>query len=424
MHAFKINTKMNRLFLIISFFLASQAGSCQMKNNLIVNDNWIEFDSIPQRIKALQIRPDIITTISTEDLLDECLNFPYLIDFYLYGRDQNAFELFSNEFNGLKELIHRQDLPNCLLRKFESFPKDFENIRNSDMSLKGRFSLQTLLLEYILIQNDVLNLMSETMLKTFTSTLSEISEIICNNPAIFSNTHYISISKALSVTGVSENRQSLLRDLSDYSNTTIYTPKGTTVSAYILQHSDLTPSDSAYIMNEMANIYSQAEVIEGPTMKYNCHGYAWHVSEGGNKVWLDRPYESTYWTDGSYAEVPESIATKVSYLGDHSAVRLSSSQYISKWGAYPLVKHAPNYVPIGYSSPSRYYLRAPYFTGPNLICSQGIYTLNNLPANSSISLITNYSLGYYIQVSPNLSIISYSNGSLSVQKVSDGKGYI
>lgn len=56
--------------------------------------------------------------------------------------------------------------------------------------------------------------------------------------------------------------------------------------------------------------------------------------EGGDKVWigiydspLDKPIaEDVYWEDGSYYEVPESEATKVSYheTGDHSAIRLSS----------------------------------------------------------------------------------------------------
>ncbi|MBR6445553.1 MAG: hypothetical protein IKS94_03860, partial [Prevotella sp.] len=60
----------------------------------------MKFESISDRIEALQIRPDIISSVSTEVLLEECLNFPYLIDFYLYGENQQAFELFVKEFNG------------------------------------------------------------------------------------------------------------------------------------------------------------------------------------------------------------------------------------------------------------------------------------------------------------------------------------
>ena len=64
-------------------------------------------------------------------------------------------------------------------------------------------------------------------------------------------------------------------------------------------------------------------------------------------------------------------------------------------------------------------------SGTNMLCSQGTYTISNMPSDSFVALNTNYSsTGLSIQVSPNLNITSYSNGSLTVQKVSDGRGYI
>ena len=73
----------------------------------------------------------------------------------------------------------------------------------------------------------------------------------------------------------------------------------------------------------------------------------------------------------------------------------------------------------------RYYRRNNNISGSNMLCSQGVYTINNIPSFVSVALNTNYSAtGYSIQVSSNLNITSYSNGSLTVQKVSDGRGYI
>ena len=64
-------------------------------------------------------------------------------------------------------------------------------------------------------------------------------------------------------------------------------------------------------------------------------------------------------------------------------------------------------------------------TGPAMLCSQDVYTINNIPSDAIVALNTNYSsAGFSIQVSSNLNLISYSNGSLTVQKVSDGRGYI
>jgi hypothetical protein len=88
--------------------------------------------------------------------------------------------------------------------------------------------------------------------------------------------------------------------------------------------------------------------------KYNCHAYAYHVSEGGNRVWINNVTTDDYcdaslshnidqyWEDACIIQVAsESDAEKVHYYrGDHSAIRLSSGMYQSKWGNGPVVSHA------------------------------------------------------------------------------------
>lgn len=358
--------------------LTSQIGHCQKRSNsVITNDNWRHIESIPERITGLQIRPDVIHTIPTQELLDSCVNFPYLFNFYLYGRDQHAFELLTDEFNGLKELLNRNDAFIYIYNRMENFPNDFECIKKEDNVGKGRFSLQTLFVEYLLIQDAVFTQIEDGMMDSLISVIEKNLEIIHNNPLIFGSVHDVPISMAISrMNRIRGKNLSLKSSGNGYSNTIIYTPNGTPVSALIATQEHNT-NDSLMIIAEMATKYSQAEIIDGPTKKYNCHAYAWHVSEGGNKVWLNRPNESNYWSDGSYMEVPESIATKVSYLGDHSAIRISSNEYISKWGNGALVRHAPNYVPVSYSSPNKYYVRTPQIRGSVILCSSNTYYLEN-----------------------------------------------
>jgi len=111
-----------------------------------------------------------------------------------------------------------------------------------------------------------------------------------------------------------------------------------------------------------------AEIIDTASNRYNCHAYAWHMTEGGAEVWIGsygggvecatadeaQWVEDIYWTDGSYyevtgltpSEVTSSHASKVNWPlpwdngGNHSAVTTSDPGYfISKWGLYPLVEH-------------------------------------------------------------------------------------
>ncbi|MGV8139197.1 MAG: hypothetical protein AB2L20_28720 [Mangrovibacterium sp.] len=178
--------------------------------------------------------------------------------------------------------------------------------------------------------------------------------------------------------------------------TNVKTPNNTTVQdVYSLTSSDisLTPSQLAVLASDLASNYNGAELIDIPSYKYNCHAYAWHISEGGNKVWIGR-YTSTaediYWADGSYFEVPENIATKVSYHqdGNHSAIKLNSTWYQSKWGSSALVKHHPNDVPLIYQPLllKKYYSITPSISGPSVVCSSGgTFTINNLlPVDSII----------------------------------------
>lgn len=132
--------------------------------------------------------------------------------------------------------------------------------------------------------------------------------------------------------------------------TTIETPKVSIVPDTYLR--DETSQDEIEGMNNWATTtYPNAILMAPASRTYNCHAYAWHVSEGGNKVWIGyytTTAEDIYWQDGSYGEVAtEPAATKVSYVyGNHSAVTTTQSGwFISKWGSTPLMKHAWNDCP-------------------------------------------------------------------------------
>ncbi|WP_373720517.1 hypothetical protein [Bacteroides heparinolyticus] len=87
---------------------------------------------------------------------------------------------------------------------------------------------------------------------------------------------------------------------------------------------------------QQADSYSRTfaiEVLEAGTDSYNCHAYAWHVKEGGDKVWINNMHTesqnvSKYWTDSSYYQTtfqPEIPNLKVFYgstynMNDHSAI--------------------------------------------------------------------------------------------------------
>ena len=156
--------------------------------------------------------------------------------------------------------------------------------------------------------------------------------------------------------------------------TTIYTPKSQSVTAYYLIP-EMGYQDKLDWSDEVALVYPQATELNPPsaTTSYNCHGYAWHVSEGGSIRWIGYYYgqedhEDIYWTaqNPSYIETTEANASKISYYEDnHSAIQTSTQGiYISKWGEGPLMEHARGYGPEDYEMDYRkYYKLNPIVTG-------------------------------------------------------------
>jgi len=158
----------------------------------------------------------------------------------------------------------------------------------------------------------------------------------------------------------------------------IYTPRGNLVKDPNLSedvwHCDEFPDDSvklegqwwenliAYYNHFSEEFSEDSYVIDDASRTYNCHSYVWHVSEGGDKVWIGGTYETIediYWTDGSYDEMPSASSyTKISYSGNHSAIFASQGRYISKWGSLALMNHECVDCPSGYGAPSKYYRRS------------------------------------------------------------------
>lgn len=153
----------------------------------------------------------------------------------------------------------------------------------------------------------------------------------------------------------------------------IETPNHTPVRAYYIL-GDWSPSDMEARNQYYRSSYPNAEFIGNASWEYNCHGYAWHISEFGQHVWIDTPGDDNYWTDGSYIASIPGQATKVSYgsVTDHSAISdQPSGLVISKWQAMPLMRHAPAYCPFPNVSDLHYYAPATPSAQPFAVAYDG-----------------------------------------------------
>lgn len=347
------------------------------------------------RKQTLQLSPEEIKQKTTSDLFEECLNYPYIIDVFFYNDIQEGFDSLVAEFNGFEELQSRKDFAECILAKMEKFPKEVSNINSSDSISKGLLSFKSIVIEMLLSKNITLFEGMEQF-KRLKQCVDTCLTLKVAHPEIFGSistksTQHIKNKFAKEMGSKSTNHNAV----------TIYTPNGSVVpDTYQITGDDntLSPSELAALASFLYTNYEGAELLGGLTNRYNCHGYAWHVSEGGNNVWIgynSSTAENIYWTDGSYIEVPEPLATKVSYdesTANHSAVRLNSTWYKSKWGEGPLVKHHPNACPYNTSMPKKYYKKRSEIFGFTTLYDSSSFSLSNCTGNATVQWSVS---GYY-----------------------------
>ena len=406
--------KLISLFLLISFCLSvsSQKHSDSVAFTFPFkpgSTEWKRLKTTSARIAALQIPEDILVKLSTNRILEACLDFPYTYDMFTYNDYDLGFTAISQNFNGFKELLRRKDLADVLLDKYEKMSLECmdysawqDKAKNVDMP-----SFRIYLIVYMTGLDIVINNMSDSQLKR----LETVSEY--NLKHMEGNTTFDTM--VLCTVKRMQNHLKRIRSLQDYSEGNIFygrygnyrtrikhTPNGSPVISGELITSDLSmqqKTDYRYL----AEVIHGATYVSEATKQYNCHAYAWHISEGhpddlvwigfGNDTTIAKQRENIYWEDGSYIEVPEAIATHISYdegTADHSAKRYDSTRYISKWGLGCLVIHLPNEVPYNTSQPKKYYIRNNFaISGSTVVCDSTQYHVENLLDNMSVTWSVN-----------------------------------
>lgn len=121
----------------------------------------------------------------------------------------------------------------------------------------------------------------------------------------------------------------------------IYTPLCTKVKS-VFYYTELSESELAALDLLYQTAYPNAIMIDHSSGLYDCHAYAWIMSEGGETVWLNLLGVYDYIFDNSYIiDDAQNEGDKVFYsTNNHSAVATNTPEWvIAKWGPGPLMFH-------------------------------------------------------------------------------------
>lgn len=144
------------------------------------------------------------------------------------------------------------------------------------------------------------------------------------------------------------------------------TPEGKDIEA-IANIPEMSAYEIEQLNKQTKNAFPQATFVCNSSSTYNCHSYAWNISEGGEKCWINQ-FKSNggynvalYWTNDAFVSISEDLAKKIFYPdGDHSAIRsiIEPDKYESKWGKGPVMRHAPGYGPYTNMAKRIYFVKA------------------------------------------------------------------
>lgn len=325
-------------------------------------DGWQYLETNDERWAALQLPEDMLSTISTEDLVEACMTYPLSLDCFAYNNVESGVAAVISHFNGFTELKKREDAFDKVLDFYDRKLEEIEMFGNTagytfkplSLSFYERFIASG----YLLPINELID--SEKLIKLY----YKADEIHNSFEELQGETLNESITSLKEIL----NLEKKSRSIGSYTYVTVYTKKGLSVIAMKTVCTD-PQSEITEGRNYIKNSRPLATIIEEATCAYNCHAYAWYVSEGGAKYWINQTYNgaenvSKFWTDGTYKETKAAYAQKVFYpTGDHSAIAETPTTYISKWGRMPLVRHASNYSPYDQSN-LRYFTKD--FTAPGV----------------------------------------------------------
>ena len=114
----------------------------------------------------LQLPDHLLGSMRTEDLILVCLDYPFAIDFFAFNDFQAGYMALYNEFNGLRELMGRDDLVHPFLLYLDLNWQKVELMKSEEDIAKGRYTLLSVVFKYMLAQDAVISRMSRSQLRS------------------------------------------------------------------------------------------------------------------------------------------------------------------------------------------------------------------------------------------------------------------
>lgn len=89
-------------------------------------EKWILLGSHSKRVEACQIPEAVLVQMSTQELVEVCYNYPFLIEVFNYDCEKDGIRAIASQFNGLKILLKRKDCVSSIMAFIEYLSEELQ----------------------------------------------------------------------------------------------------------------------------------------------------------------------------------------------------------------------------------------------------------------------------------------------------------
>ncbi len=122
---------------------------------------WEKLESGEEMWEVCQLPENMLRELSTEELIEACLQFPLAYDFTAFDDERSAIDRMIKEFNGLSELKVRNDATIKMIEAYQNMEYSDKLIKEEEVSSDAKcLGLTIAYWELVMADNDFLRKMN------------------------------------------------------------------------------------------------------------------------------------------------------------------------------------------------------------------------------------------------------------------------
>lgn len=144
-------------------------------------EEWAALEDVIAMREASQVPSDVIDTVSTDELVLYCMNYNLFADIFLFNTMQDGMDSMRINYNGLSELINREDAAECLIRLYKLYDLDTQSVRDESSTIRFHY------LESMLCMPEILDSLTADQSKELAAACADkINQIVNDENCIYS----------------------------------------------------------------------------------------------------------------------------------------------------------------------------------------------------------------------------------------------